>query len=49
MVNGNRHDDTSSNPGQDRLHFTKIFSLGEATSLGEGKLLIQTCYTLLKN
>ena len=28
---------------------TRFFSLGEATSLGEGKLWIQTCQTLLKN
>ena len=28
---------------------TRFFSLGEATSLGEGKLWIQTCWTLLKN
>ena len=28
---------------------TRFFSLGEATSLGEGKLLIQTCSNPLKN
>ena len=28
---------------------TRFFSLGEATSLGEGKLWIQTCYTPLKS
>ena len=28
---------------------TRFFSLGEATSLGEGKLWIQTCKTPLKN
>ena len=28
---------------------TRFFSLGEAISLGEGKLWIQTCETLLKN
>ena len=27
---------------------TRFFSLGEATSLGEGKLWIQTCETPLK-
>ena len=27
---------------------TVFFSLGEATSLGEGKLLIQTCQTSLR-
>ena len=68
IVAGNGHDDTSSNPGRDWLHFhialiplgkvwiqlfsfqlwvnsrqTRFFSLGEATSLGEGKLWIQTC------
>ena len=61
IVTGNRHGDTSSNPGLDWLHFHialipfgKVwiqlwvncwadFSLGEATSLGEGKLWFQTC------
>ena len=28
---------------------TRFFSLGEATSLGEGKLWIQTYYTPFKN
>ena len=28
---------------------TRFFSLGDATSLGEEKLWIQTCYTSLKN
>ena len=63
IVVGNRHGDTSSNPGRDWLHFiialillgkiwiqlfygqivgqTEFFSLGEATNLGEGKLLIK--------
>ena len=45
-VAGNEHGDTSSNPGRDWLHIvgqTRLFSLGEATSLGEGKHWIQTC------
>ena len=59
IVVGNRHGDTSSNPGRDLISHstnkgmnpiilppsigkivgqTKLFCLGEATSLGEGKL-----------
>ena len=68
IVVGNGHGDSSSNPGQEWLHFhialiplgkvwiqlfspqqwvnsrtAGFFSLGEETSLGEGKLWIQTC------
>ena len=31
------------------MYFIYFFSLGEATSLGEGKLWNQTCWTSLKN